>query len=120
VISTLISWVISAAILWVLSLLPFGFLEIGFTGGIISFLIVAIVIGLINALIVPIVKGLVKGKNGNATLLILIISLVIDAAALWFAGWLPIGFYIGFFPTAIIAAVLLTIVNAGFAAKKER
>jgi len=85
-----------------------------------AILIVAIVLGLINALIVPIVKNLVKGKKSNATLLILILSLVIDAAALWLAGVLVRGFSIEFFPTAIIAAVVLTALNAGFAARKEK
>jgi len=117
-VNTLISWIISAAVLWLLQFVPF--LEIGFTRGWLSFIFVAIIIGLINAIIVPIVKGLVKGKKSNATLLILILSLVIDAAALWLAGVILSGFYIQFFPTAIIAAIVLTVVNAGFAARKEK
>jgi len=94
-------------------------MDIYFSGWL-AILIVAIVLGLINALIVPVVKNLVKGKKSNATLLILILSLVIDAAALWLAGVLVRGFSIEFFPTAIIAAVVLTALNAGFAARKEK
>jgi len=114
-INTLINWIISALVLWLLSFVPF--LDISFDGWV-AILIVAIVLGLINALIVPIVKGIFKGKNDNATWLILIISLVIDAAALWLANVIVPGFHISFFPTAIIAAVVLTALNAGFSKAK--
>jgi putative membrane protein len=115
-IRTLINWLVSALILWLMSFIPF--LDISFDG-VLAIIITAIVIGLINALIVPIVKGIFKGKNNNATLLIIIISLIIDAAALWLAGIIVPGFSIGFFPTAIIAAIVLTILNAGFASAKS-
>lgn len=106
--NTLINWVISALILWLLSFIPF--LDIAFSGWV-AILVVAVVLGLINALIVPVVKNFFK--KSTYTLLI-IISLVIDAAALWLAGVLVPGFSIGFFPTAIIAAIILTALNAGF------
>ena len=102
------NWVISALVLWLLSFLPF--MAIGFSG-IVGILIAAVVIGLINALIVPVVKGALKSNN---TVVLLVVSLVIDAAALWLAGWLVPGFSIGFFPTAIIAAAVLTALNLGF------
>jgi len=107
-ISILISWILSALVLFVLSF----FLDISFSGGIISlsFLIAAVVIGLINALLVPVVKNIFKTQN-NAVLFV--ISLVIDAAALMLAAWLPIGFHISFFPAAIIAAAVLAIVGLG-------
>jgi uncharacterized membrane protein YvlD (DUF360 family) len=109
----LITGVISAVILWLLSFLPF--MHISFGGGLIAFLLAAAVIGLINALIVPAVKS-VLGNRSNS-LILLIISLVIDAAALWLAGWLAgqfnLGFSIEFFPTAIIAAAVLAVLNVG-------
>ena len=103
----LINWILSALILWVLSF----FLDISFTGGVISlsFLIAAVVIGLINALLVPIVKNVVKTSNSA---LLFVISLVVDAAALLFAAWLPIGFSISLV-AAIIAAVILSLLNLG-------
>jgi len=103
----LISWILSALILWILSL----FLDITFTGGLISvsFLIAAIVIGLINALLVPLVKNIIKTQNA---VLLFVISLVVDAAALLFAAWLPIGFSISFV-AAIIAAAVLSLLNLG-------
>jgi len=92
-------------------------MAIDFSGGVISFLIVAVVIGLVNALIVPAVKGLFK-KNG--TLLVFILSLIIDAAALWVVGFFSFfNFSIEFFPTAIIAAVVLTIINTGFSVSNK-
>lgn len=110
---TLINWVLSALILWALAFLPF--MHISFRDGVLSFLIAALLIGLVNALIVPIVKGLLR-KQG--TLLVLIFTIVIDAAALWLVG-LTRWFEIEFFPTAIIAAVVLAVVNASFSFAKK-
>jgi len=104
-IKTLINWGISALILWGLSFLPFMYMSFRGWGTVVG---VAIVLGLINALIVPIVKGIFK--NVNATLL-LVISLVIDAVSLILAGWFVGGFTIEFFPTAIIAAAVLAVLN---------
>jgi len=103
----LISWILSALILWVLSF----FLDISFTGGVISvsFLITAIVIGLINALLVPLVKNIFKTENA---ILLFVISLVVDAAALMLASQLPIGFSITFV-AALIAAAVLSLLNLG-------
>jgi len=109
-VSTFINWVIGALLLWLLSFLPF--LNMGFSG-LISILVVAVVLGLINALIVPMVKNVFKSNNA---FLLLIISLVIDAAALWLAGVIVRGFYITFV-TAIIVAAILSVLNAGFGAK---
>jgi uncharacterized membrane protein YvlD (DUF360 family) len=105
---------ISALILWLLSLLPF--LDMGFERRF-SILLVAVVLGLINALIVPFVKRIFRKSN---TLLLLIASLVIDAAALWLVGFIVPGFYIAFFPTAIVVVVILTAINAGFSKNKSR
>ena len=104
----LISWILSALVLWVLSLVLPG---ISFDGGVISisFLITAVVIGLINALLVPLVKNIVKTQNA---ILLFVISLVVDAAALMFAAWLPIGFGITFV-AALIAAAVLSLLNLG-------
>ena len=105
----LIAWIFSAVILWLLSFVPF--MDIVF-GGIQwrTILIVAVVVGLINAIIVPVVKGVFK--KGHPTV-IFCISVVIDAAALWVAALLVRNFSIEFFPTAIIAAAVLALVNVG-------
>jgi len=112
-----ISWVVSAIVLWLLSVLPLGFLNITFGGRVwLTILIVAVVVGLINAIIVPAVKGVFK--NGNPAV-IFCVSLIIDAAALWLAGVILRNFSIQFFPTAIIAAAVLALVNVGAGFTKE-
>lgn len=108
-ISVLITWIISAVILWLLSFLPFMAITFGGTTWV-TILIVALVVGLISAIIVPIVKDVFK--KGHPAV-IFVISLIIDAAALWLAGWLIGNFYIEFFPTAIIAAAVLAVINVG-------
>jgi len=107
-IRVLLNWIISAVFLWLMSFVPF--MNIGFSGWA-SILIAAVALGLINALLVPIFKNLFKRKN---TVLILIVSLLLNAGALWLGGVIVPGFWIEFFPTAIIAAAVLSIVNAGF------
>lgn len=104
----LINWIISALVLWLLSFLPF--MAIHFDG-LLAILIAALVIGLVNVLIVPAVKNFFKVKE---SWLLLVISVVVDAAALWLVGQFLPGFGIEFFPTAIIAAVVLTALNLGF------
>ncbi|MCL2286345.1 MAG: phage holin family protein [Firmicutes bacterium] len=116
-IRTLINWIISALILWALSLLPF--LDMNFTGSLWNVFVVAIVFGLINALIVPLAKKIFTGSKDNTTLLVIAISLVIDAFALLLLSWLVSGFHISFLPTAIIVAIILTVLNAGFSRSKE-
>ena len=108
----LIAWIFSAVILWLLSFVPFMEIAFGGTRTWLAILVVAVIVGLINALIVPAVKRLFK-KAHPAVLFC--VSLVIDAAALWLAhiilrSW----FTIEFFPTAIIAAAVLALVNVGF------
>ena len=107
-IRVLLNWLISAVLLWLMSFVPF--MNIGFAGWL-SIVIAAVVLGLINALLVPVFKGLFKKKN---TIVFLIVSLLINAAALWLGGLLVPGFFIEFFPTAIIAAAVLSLVGAGF------
>ena len=104
----LLNWVISAVILWLLSFVPF--MNIGFTGWQ-AILITAVVLGLINALLVPLLKSLFKKKN---TVVLVIVSVLLNAGALWLGAVIVPGFSIEFLPTAIIAAVVLSIVNAGF------
>ena len=106
----LVAWIFSAIILWLLSFVPFMDITFGGRRTWLTILVVAIVIGLINAIIVPVVKGIFK--NGHPAV-IFCISLVIDAAALWLAGVILRNFYIEFFPTAIIAAAVLALVNVG-------
>ena len=106
-----IAWIISAVVLWLLSLLPFMDIYFGGRWMWLTIVIVAVVIGLINAIIVPVVKGVFKKAHPAV---IFCISLVIDAAALWLAGVLMRSWFsIEFFPTAIIAAAVLALVNVG-------
>jgi len=105
----LITWIFSAIILWLLSFVPFMNITFGGTTWL-TILIVAIVVGLINAIIVPVVKSVFKKANH---IVIFVISLIIDAAALWLAGVIVPNFSIEFFPTAIIAAAVLALINVG-------
>ena len=105
----LVAWIVSAIVLWLLSFVPF--MNITFGGRTwLTILIVAVVVGLINAIIVPVVKGIFK--KGHPAV-IFCISLIVDAAALWLAGVIIRNFTIEFFPTAIIAAAVLALVNVG-------
>ena len=111
----LIAWIFSAVILWLLSFLPF--MNIEFRGNrVITIIVVAIVVGLINAIIVPVVKNVFN--NGHPAV-IFCISLVVDAAALSLAGVFVRNFVIVFFPTAIIAAGVLALVNVGVGFTKD-
>jgi len=112
----LISWIVSALVLWLLHFLPIPFINITFAGGLINFLIVAVVIGLINAFLVPLVKNILKTRS---SLILFIVSLVVDAAALLLAAWLPIGFGIGWV-SALVAAAILSLLNLGASAAEGR
>jgi uncharacterized membrane protein YvlD (DUF360 family) len=112
VISVLISWLLSALALWLLSLIPLSpFFDINFYDGVLSlsFLIAAVVIGLINGLLVPLVKGVLKVKS---PLVLLFVSLVVDAVALILASILVPGFGIGII-AAVIAGAVLSALNLG-------
>ena len=101
-----LAFILSAVILWALSLLPFMNITFGGTTWV-TILIVALVLGVINFFLVSFVRGLFK-KGGP--LFMFVICLVIDAAALWLAGVILSNFSIEFFPTAIIAAAVLAAV----------
>ena len=114
-VKTLLAWIISAVLLWLMRFIPF--MNITFEGTVwVTILIVAVVLGLINAIIVPAVKGVLKI---GSPAIIFCISIVVDAAAIWLAHLLIPNFYIEFFFTAIIAAVLLALVNVGVGFEKK-
>ena len=107
-IGILVSGVLSALLLWVMQFLPF--LNIYVTNIFsISFLIVAVAIGVINAVLVPLVKNVLKPKT---PLILLIVTLLVDAAGLMLADFLVSGFGIGFV-SAIIAGAVLAALNFG-------
>ena len=118
-VSVLISWLISALIIWLLAR-PFITNNVPFMNvtldGWVAVVIVALVVGLISAFIVPLVKNLFKKANA---LVFLIISLIIDALALLLAAWLVSGFGIDFI-SALIVAAILSLVNAGFGATSKK
>ena len=112
-----IAWLISAIILFLLRFIPFMDIYFGGRWMWFTIVIVAVVVGLINAIIVPIVKGIFKKAHPA---IVFCISLVIDAAALWLAGVLMRSWFsIEFFPTAIIAAAVLALVNVGLGFTKD-
>ena len=114
--NTILNWLVSALVLWGLSFLPF--MNMRFEG-LLSIVIVAVVLGLINAIIVRAVKNMFKRNRSRSSLIVGIVSIVIDALAIWLAAVLVRGFSLGSFVTAIIAAVILSFVNIGFSASEK-
>ena len=112
-VKTILNWIICALVLWLLSFIPFMYI---YFRGIAAILIAAIVIGLISSLVVPAVK---KIFDKSTPAVVLITSLIINAAVLWLGGLIVPGFSIEFFPTAIIAAAVLALLNTGFSAEKK-
>jgi len=106
--SGILAFIVSAIVLWVLSLDFIPFIEVGFGGTTwVTILIVAIILGLINLLIVSFLRRLFK--KGNAAFLF-VVALVIDAFALWLTARLVSNFSIAFWPHAVIAAAILAAV----------
>jgi len=100
-----LAFLLSAIILWLLSVLPLPFMNISFGGRTwFTILLVAIVLGIINFILVAFVRGLFKKSTSG---FIFVLTLVVDAAALWLTARIVSNFNITFFPTAIIAAAIL-------------
>ncbi|MGH7774740.1 MAG: phage holin family protein [Candidatus Binatia bacterium] len=77
--------------------------------GFVAALIAAFVLGLLNALIKPILILLTLPLN---VLTLGLFTFVINAFILWLAAALVPGFAIDrFFPTAILAAIVLAVIN---------
>jgi len=106
--SGILAFILSAIILWILSLGFIPFIEVGFGGTIwVTILIVALVLGIINFIIVAILRRLFK--RGSSAFMF-IVALVIDAFALWLTARLVSNFSIEFWPHAIIVAAILAAV----------
>jgi len=106
--SGILAFVLSAIVLWILSLDFVPFIVVGFGGTIwVTILIVALVLGIINFIIVAILRSLFK--KGSAAFMF-IVALVIDAFALWLTARLLSNFSIEFWPHAVIAAAILAAV----------
>jgi len=119
---TFVNWLVSALILFGLSFLTsIPFIDISFDGSWgqgrwLTIIVVAVVLGLINALIGPILH---KAIRKSSPLILLILSLIINAALIWVGQFVPgLGFSIHFI-TAIIAAALLSALGAGLAATNK-
>ena len=109
--SGFLAFLVSAIVLWVLSLdfVPFIVVEFGGRWTWFSILIVAVVLGLINLIVVSFVKSLFK--KSNSAVFIFVVTLLIDAGALVLASWIMKSWFtIVFWPHAIIAAAILALV----------
>jgi len=109
--SGFLAFLVSAIVLWILSLDFVPFIEISFGGRWTWFtiLILAIVLGLINLIVVALIKKVFK--NSNSAIFIFIVTLLIDAGALMLANWIMGSWFsIVFWPHAIIAAAILALV----------
>lgn len=116
-VKVLISWLVSAIILWLIAFLanrfsiPFVYVTLV---GWWAVILVAIVLGLLNAFVGPFVKSLFKAKNAAV---VLIISLVIDAGVLMLMSWIlsnhfSLGGRLAGFISALIIAAIMAIVNS--------
>jgi len=114
--SGILAFLLSAIVLWLLSWLnpPFINITIGGTTWV-TILILALVLGILNFIVVSIARSIFKR---GSQLFMFIIALVIDAVALILADIVmgarfDVG---GFFPSAILTALILAVVCslAGF------
>ena len=115
--SGFLAFLLSAVVLWVLSLPFIPFLQIDFGGRWtwLTILIVAVVLGLVNLILVSAVKSLFK--NSNSAAFIFCITLLADAGALVLTSFIMRSWFtIAFWPHAVIAAAVLALVStlAGF------
>jgi len=104
VVQLLLNWLLSALAIFIVAKLVPGFLVDSFT----TALIVALVLGILNALIKPIIVILTLPIN---ILTLGLFTLVINAFLIWLAAQFVKGFTIEGFIPAIIAAILLWIIN---------
>jgi putative membrane protein len=102
--SILVNWLLSAITLVIVSQYVPGFHVASFT----TALVVAIVLGIINAVIKPIITLLTLPIN---ILTLGLFSFVINAALLIFVSRLIQGFKIENFTTALLAAIILWLIN---------
>ncbi|MCL2572470.1 MAG: phage holin family protein [Defluviitaleaceae bacterium] len=112
-----LAFLLSAVILWLLSVIPLPFMNIRFEGRTwFTILLVAVVLGIINFVLVAFVRGLFKKSTEG---FMFVVTLVVDAAALWLTARIVSNFHIGFFPTAIIAAAILAFACTAAGLVKE-
>jgi len=105
--SGILAFILSAVVLWVLSLVNWFGITFGGTTWV-TILIVALVLGLINFIVVSIARSIFKK---GSPLFMFVIALVIDAVALWLTARLVSNFNITpFFPQTIVVAAILALV----------
>lgn len=102
--NVLINWLLSAITLVIVSQYVPGFHVASF----VTALVVAVVLGIINAFIKPLITILTLPIN---ILTLGLFSFVINAALLMFVSKLVAGFRIDTFVSALLAAILLWLVN---------
>ncbi len=105
----LLRLLINGAALWVATLIVRG---VTYSGGFLTFLVVALVFGLLNALVRPILRLL------TCPLLILTLGLftfVINAIILWLTSALStrldLGFHVSGFGAAFLGALVISVVS---------
>jgi len=101
-----LAFILSAVVLFVLSFVPF--MNITFGGNrIVTGLLVALALAIINWILLLLVRAIFK-KGSPA--FIFVITLIVDALALWLTARVVSNFDIPFFPQAIIAGAILALV----------
>ncbi|MDR1641899.1 MAG: phage holin family protein [Clostridiales bacterium] len=104
---TVVNWLLSAALLYAIAWILPGFSISSFTAA----LVAALVLGLVNSLIKPIISAITL----PITLLTLgLFSIVINALMLSLTSALVTGFNIYGFSTAIVASIVLSLLNLFF------
>ncbi|MCL2405718.1 MAG: phage holin family protein [Defluviitaleaceae bacterium] len=107
--SGILAFILSAVVLWILSMDFVPFIEIGFGGTVlVTIFLVALVLGIINFIIVALLRRLFK--KGSAAIMF-VVALIIDAFALVLTSMvMGSRFSIAFWPHAIIVAAILAAV----------
>ncbi|AGY57096.1 phage holin family protein [Gloeobacter kilaueensis] len=105
-INFLLSWLVSAAVLILVSYVVPGFTVASFGAA----LIAALVVGIINAVVVPVLNLIALPIN---FLTLGLFSFVISALGLLLAAALVKGFVIAGFGSALLAAIVIALANAG-------
>ncbi|HZP40187.1 MAG TPA: phage holin family protein [Candidatus Binatia bacterium] len=96
-----VRWLVSALALWLTSLIVRG-IEID---GVVPLLFAAVTIGILNAVVRPVVLLLTLPLN---LLTLGLFTLVVNAAMLWMAGEVVVGFHVRGFASALGGWLLLS------------
>lgn len=108
VIDGIVTAILLALLAWIFSMFnPGGFVYIHMPLNVWPIIVVGLLLGIINALLVPLAMRFFRRSTG---ILLFVITLVIDAAALMLTHHFSSNFYTNW-PSALIIAAILSVVG---------